>query len=258
MILTPTQQNVADAVLDEESDHRHHVVVALSGAHAYGFPSPDSDLDLKAIHVAPTESLLGLEAPREAFDRLETIDGVEVDYTSNELGLVLRGILKGNGNFLERVLGPILLRTSAELEGLRAIARGAFNRRVHHHYRGFASNQYTRVERDIQPPAKRVLYVLRTALTGTHLLRSGELVTDVTELIDDYGYPEARALIDRKRAGELTRLDPPTKMRWIAELDRALTELDGAYESSALPDEAPNRAEADAWLVRTRAERLKG
>ena len=32
------------------------MVVLLSGAHAYGFPSPDSDLDLKAIHLADTES----------------------------------------------------------------------------------------------------------------------------------------------------------------------------------------------------------
>ena len=257
MILSPKQRAVADAALDEECAHRHHVVIALSGAHAYGFPSPDSDLDLKAIHIAPTESLLGPDAPKEAYDRLEVIDGVEIDYTSNELGVVLRGILKGNGNFLERVLGPILLRPSAELEGLQAIARGAINRRVHHHYRGFASNQYTRVERDIQPPAKRVLYVLRTALTGTHLLLEGEVVTDVTQLLDTYGYGDAAELIEAKKAGELTRLDPPTKMRWIAELDRALSELDAAYASSPLPDEAPNRDEADAWLVSTRAAQLQ-
>ena len=256
MILTDNQRTVADAALDEECAQRHHVVIALSGAHAYGFPSPDSDLDLKAIHIAPTEALLGLDAPKEAFDRLEVIDGVEIDYTSNELGLVLRGILKGNGNFLERVLGPILLRSGPELEELQAIARGAFNRRVHHHYRGFASNQYTRVERDIQPPAKRVLYVLRTALTGTHLLLEGELVTDVTELLDRYGYGDAGELIEAKKAGELTRLDPPTKMRWIAELDHALSALDEAYDRSPLPDQAPNRDEANAWLIRTRAARL--
>ncbi|HYD42485.1 MAG TPA: nucleotidyltransferase domain-containing protein, partial [Anaeromyxobacter sp.] len=28
------------------------MVISLSGAHAYGFPSPDSDLDLKVIYVA--------------------------------------------------------------------------------------------------------------------------------------------------------------------------------------------------------------
>lgn len=52
-VLDPHAQRVADAVLAEEEGKRRHLVVALSGAHAYGFPSPDSDLDLKAIHLAP-------------------------------------------------------------------------------------------------------------------------------------------------------------------------------------------------------------
>ena len=45
-------------------------------------------------------------------------------------------------------------------------------------------------------------------------------------------------------------------MRWIGQLDRALSELDAAYDASPLPDEAPNRAEADAWLIQTRIAQL--
>ena len=52
-VLDPRQLAAADRLLDEESAKRRHLVVSLSGAHAYGFPSPDSDLDLKAIHLAP-------------------------------------------------------------------------------------------------------------------------------------------------------------------------------------------------------------
>ena len=33
---------------------------AVTGSHHYGFSSPDSDLDLKGIHLCPTEVLLGL------------------------------------------------------------------------------------------------------------------------------------------------------------------------------------------------------
>src|SRR5690606_22403890 len=49
-LLAAHPRAVADRVLDEESARRRHLVIALSGAHAYGFPSPDSDLDLKAVH----------------------------------------------------------------------------------------------------------------------------------------------------------------------------------------------------------------
>lgn len=131
----------------------------------YGFPSPDSDLDLKAIHVAPTADLLGFEAPPPTVDRAEVIDGVETDYTSNELAHALAGILGGNGNSLERVLGRMTAMASPLLDELRPLARRAFSRRVHRHYRGFAMNQLRFLEKE--PTAKKLLYVLRTTTTGS-------------------------------------------------------------------------------------------
>ena len=99
-VLSQSQMTVMARVLAEEGSAREHVVVYLSGAHAYGFPSPDSDLDLKAIHVAQTADLLGFEPPAPTVDRAEIVDDVEIDYTSNELAHALAGILGGNGNFL--------------------------------------------------------------------------------------------------------------------------------------------------------------
>ncbi|MEI8258485.1 MAG: nucleotidyltransferase domain-containing protein, partial [Deltaproteobacteria bacterium] len=102
-LLTDAQRNSSELVLAQEAARRQHLVVSLSGAHAYGFPSPDSDVDLKAIHIAPTARLVGLHPDPSSASRMEWIDGVEVDYSSNEVLAALGGILKGNGNFLERV-----------------------------------------------------------------------------------------------------------------------------------------------------------
>jgi len=229
-------------------------VIYLSGAHAYGFPSPDSDLDLKAIHIEPTRALLGFEPPVLTFDRAEVIDGVEIDYTSNELANVLAGILEGNGNFLERVLGRSTFTASPLLDELRPLARASLSRRVHKHYRGFASSQLRFLERD--PIVKKVLYVLRTALTGTHLLRSGELEADVTRLLDEYGFSDARELVLAKRAGERTAADPSLLEAWRPRLGVALKALDEAFARSTLPDEPPNAAALEAWLVEARRSRL--
>lgn len=255
-VLTETQRRVANDCLHEVSRERRHLVVALSGAHAYGFPSPDSDLDLKAIHIAPTSTFLGLDEPKLTADFMRIVEGVELDYTSNEIGPALRGILSGNGNYLERVLGELILRTSPEHDELVPLCRAALSRRVHHHYRGFAKQQHGAVLREAEPPAKRVLYVLRVALTGIHLLKSGELVADLTELMDEHGFGEARALVEAKRAGELTRLDAAAKARWLGHLERALTMLDAAYPTSCLPPEPPNKADLNAWLVETRRKAL--
>jgi predicted nucleotidyltransferase len=243
---------VAEQVLAEEEAKRRHLVVALSGAHAYGFPSPDSDLDLKGFHLEPTRRLVGLEPPPLHANRFEVIQGVEIDYSSNEIGPALASLLGGNGTYLERVLGPICMKTAAEFDELQTIARRNLSRAFYRHYHGFAEAQRRTFESATGPTAKRLLYVLRTALTGTHLLRTGELVTDLTAIMDSYGLGAARALVDAKRAGERTVLEETTRQVWLGELGRALAMLDEARDRSPLPEEAPARAEAEAWLIELR------
>lgn len=244
------QQSVADRVLDEEGVRRQHVVIALSGAHAYGFPSPDSDLDLKGIHVAPTSALVGLRTPNHTAERMEVIDGVEIDYSSNELGMALASILKANGNFLERVLGRCTMRTSPEHDALIPIVRKTISKRVFRHYIGFATSQ--RKDAEATKTAKRVLYVLRTALTGVHALRTGEIVADLTHLYAEYGFPEAAALIERKRAGERVALSEGEFESCRALLDRAFAAIVEAHQQSSLPEEPRGEDDLEAWLIEVR------
>ncbi|MGH7436774.1 MAG: nucleotidyltransferase domain-containing protein [Polyangiaceae bacterium] len=254
-VLTSTQHAVMDRVLDEEETRREHLVVYLSGAHAYGFPSPDSDLDLKAIHVAKTADLLGFEIPPATFDRAEVVDGVEIDYTSNELGHALAGILGGNGNFLERVLGRTTARASSLLDEVREVARRALSRRVHRHYRGFAMNQLRFLEKE--PTAKKLLYVLRTTTTGIHLLTTGELETDLARLASRYDLEEGRALIERKRAGERVGVEQHILDAWRPRIERLFARLDEAREASPLPEEPANEPEVRDWLLAVRRARFR-
>jgi predicted nucleotidyltransferase len=253
-LLSEHQRQVVLRVLSEEEARREHVVVYLSGAHAYGFPSPDSDLDLKAIHIAATPDLLGFDIPPPTADRAESIDGVEIDYTSNELAHALSGVLAGNGNFIERVLGRTVALSSAWLTDLAPIVRGALSRRVYRHYRGFALNQLKVLENE--PTAKKLLYVLRTSLTGIHLLSTGELEADLTRLVDRYGLPDAAAIIDRKRAGERALLDAPVLESWRSRIDALLEHLDGARAQSPLPDAPANESEVREWLLAARRARF--
>jgi predicted nucleotidyltransferase len=256
--LMPNAQQlaVADRVLDEESTAREHVVVSLSGAHAYGFPSPDSDLDLKAIHVERTARLVGLSSPPLHKDRMQIIDRVEIDYTSNELGPVLAGILGGNGNYIERVLGPIALRRSPLVDELAPLVAQSLSTRIHRHYNGFARGQLADFDEAAEPTAKKILYVLRTALTGIHALATGRIVTDVNQLLDEYGFAAAAELIVAKRAGERVVLDVALRERWRREVERALALLDETLARSPLPPEPRNRVALEAWLLEVRRTRF--
>lgn len=251
------QRQVALRALTEESAHRDHLVVHVSGAHAYGFPSPDSDLDLKAIHIADTRTLLGLAPPPPAANRLEIIDGVEIDYTSNELGQCVAGLLKGDGNMLERVFSRAWVgERDPRCDGLAEHTRATLSRRFHRHYAGFARSQYRRVLEDAVPSVKRVLYVLRTALTGVHLLRTSECEPDLTRLHERYAVPEVGALVEQKRRGETHPHSDPHAS--IAVMDRVLAMLDRAHDESDLPAEPPVEAASafERWLIETRMTAL--
>ena len=253
-LLTDAQASASRTALARESASRSHLVVSLSGAHAYGFPSPDSDVDLKAVHVAPTERLVGLARESGAPSKIEWIEGIEIDYSSNEIGDVLHGILKGNGNYLERINGHAAMSTSDELASLQPIATRATSKRVHRHYRGFAQSQLHAF--DEKPTAKKLLYVLRTALTGTHLLRTGELVVDVTEILAEYGFADAHELVIAKRRGENVILASEQVTAWRARVTKVFETLDRAHAESKLPDEPPSEDEMNAWLIALRRARF--
>src|SRR5262249_27256949 len=152
------------------------------------------------VHVATTAELVGLAPGDDPPDRIEIVEGVELDYGSNELGPVLRGAIKGNGNYLERILGELALAGDFPLlDRARPLVKPLLSRRVGRHYGGFATSQLRAF--DDKPTAKRALYVLRTAATGRKLLATGELVTDVAKLAD-FVPREIDELLAIKRTGE--------------------------------------------------------
>ncbi|MEZ4475268.1 MAG: nucleotidyltransferase domain-containing protein [bacterium] len=231
------------------------LLCAVTGAHLYGFPSPDSDLDLKGIHLAPTPTLLGLQVPSESHDRLEIFEGVECDLTTHEARMALSLLLRGNGNVLERLLSPLQLVGGPDVEALQALGRGAISQRFAAHYRGFF--QGMRREHDRQGTAKTMLYSLRVALTGTHLLRTGELEASLAVLGPEYGLPEVAELIAAKGAGQEkgpldAGLDAHFRGRW-AGLEQGLAL---ALARSPLSPEPQNAAACHDWLVGARLAEL--
>jgi uncharacterized protein len=251
-VLTAKQAEVARAFLAERERERKHLVIYLSGAHAYGFPSPDSDLDLKCVHIAPTRDLVGLDVVSDPNDRISIVDGVELDYGSNELSPVLRGALKGNGNYLERILGDLALGGHMTLLAeARAVVKPVLSRRVGRHYGGFAMSQLQAFDK--KPTAKRALYVLRTAATGHHALAHGEIVTDVARL-SEFVPAEIGELLEIKQRGERQELDAEHAKVWRERLTAAIDAIDTAWPLSVLPPDPPPAAvEAlDAWLREVR------
>lgn len=232
------------------------VQCGITGAHLYGFPSPDSDVDLKGVHFSPIEQLLGLNPPPETHDVLRPFEDVEHDLTTHECAMALRLLLRGNGNMLERLLSPFQLVEGRIAEDLAGLARGSISKVFASHYRGFFRG--IRREHENRRRKKTMLYSYRVALSGTHLMRSGELECDLRKLAPAYDFPLAMDLIREKETGdEHGTFEVDADSRYIEDWPRLEALLEESILRSELPSAPPNREEMTRWLVSARIRYVK-
>ena len=252
-------------------DPRLHRIVAaqpypllfatISGAHLYGFPSPDSDFDLRGSHVLPIENVIGLEASDETIQDSHIIEGMEMDIVSHDVKKFFGLLLKKNGYVLEQLFSPLVVQTTPEHEELKAIARNTANRtgvitKHHsHHYFGFAETQWKLFLKESPRRVKPLLYVYRVLLTGIHLMRTGEIEANLVTLNDGFRLPYIADLVSRKLSGpEKSKLEDADIAFHESEYQRLRTELQAAHDASTLP-ELPSdetRAALNDLLVRVR------
>src|SRR5690606_15789838 len=124
------------------ASHPHPLLFAtVSGAHLYGFPSPDSDFDLRGAHILRLEAFGGLDEPEETHELMDNRNGMELDLVTHDVRKFFRMLLKPNGYALEQVLSPLVVTAMPEHTELCAIARRGITRHYGHHYAGFARGQ---------------------------------------------------------------------------------------------------------------------
>ncbi|MDX3454788.1 nucleotidyltransferase domain-containing protein [Streptomyces sp. ME02-8801-2C] len=224
----------------------------VSGAHLYGFPSRDSDVDLRGVHLLPTADLVGLREPEETRSRMWERDGVELDLVTHDLRKFVRLMLRRNGYVLEQLLSPLVVHTSDTHGELVALAPGVITSHHAHHYRGFAVTQWRLFEKTGE--LKPLLYTFRVLLTGIHLMRAGEVQAHLPTLVGEIGEAPAYLpeLVAAKAEHEHGAADVD-HARVAADVERLHRVLDEAQAASGLPD-APAAYDAlHDFVVRVRS-----
>ena len=247
------------------SDPRLHRIVAaqpypllfatISGAHLYGFPSPDSDFDLRGVHVLPLRNVVGLEVRDETVQDSSIIEGLEMDIVSHDVRKFFNLLLKKNGYVLEQLFSPLVVHTTPEHAELKDLARTCITKHHSHHYFGFAETQWKLFLKESPHRAKPLLYVYRVLLTGIYLMRTGEVEANLVTLNQEFRLPYIAELVARKLAGpEKSKLDEADTAFHESEYQRLRAELQAAHDASTLP-ELPSdetRSALNALLVRLR------
>lgn len=207
-----------------------------SGSRAWGFPSANSDYDVRFIYVRPAESYLAIRPVRDVIE-IPIVD--EIDLSGWDLQKALYLLYKSNPALLEWLSCPIVYyEDELHFKPFRALSITAFKATAaFHHYRSMARQHIARMSTGELVRLKHYLYTIRPILACNWILRNNSqppmLFSDLVDAI--VGEDSVRGEIDRllklKAAAEEIKEIPhvPAVMSYI-------TEQLAFLEQSPVPD----------------------
>ena len=227
------------------------VFATISGAHLYGFASPDSDVDLRGAFLLPAQALLGLHPPDETLS-IEDKSVIDLDWVAHDVRKFARMMTNHNGYVLEQLYSPLVVVSTPAHQELMDLGRGCVTKPTVRHYQGFARGRRHRLA-EPDPTVKHLLYAYRVLLTGIHLMQTGEVVANVTILNERFRIAEIDDLVARKRTGaEKMPLNERDQQVHDAILDKLEAQLESAHAASHLPDEPTSVQALNDLVVRLR------
>jgi len=241
------------------------VYITISGSHLYGFPSSDSDIDIRCCHIIDTKLFFHLSRPSEIVQWKGDINGQLVEFESQEIQKTIGLAMGNNSNILEHIFSKNLLTSEPmEYQRLSELTRQSISKIVFNPYHGLAEFNYKKFIESMNPTyrdklVKKYLYVIRAYLVGTHALNTGEIQPNIRphiRALDNAGDRNLiQELIEKKEDAEyqITAIDHRKCREVIARLKGR---MEIAKMESKLPDKPTNREAWDNFLLNVRLRNL--
>lgn len=160
--------------LEEEKDIKI-LLACETGSRAWGFPSPDSDYDVRIIYVHKKDWYLKLKEEKDTIELM--LDDNLVDITGWDIRKTLRLLYKSNPALLERLQSPIVYQSDEKVvEQLLELAKTSYSRiSTLHHYLSLAKKCFADVEDAPSYKLKRFFYALRATIACYWILEKDEM-----------------------------------------------------------------------------------
>lgn len=185
-----------------ERDENIRILHAVeSGSRAWGFPSPDSDYDVRFIYIRKPEYYLKLEKTR---DVIELPINDMFDINGWDLNKTLRLLHGSNPTLFEWMTSPIVYRRTDFIDRIQPIMDSYFSCKSGlYHYLSIAEGNYRDYLKGDIVRAKKYFYVLRPILACKWILdkqtKPPMLFRELMECeLDDNLKPSVTRLLDLK------------------------------------------------------------
>ena len=169
--------DIENAIQQElsEIEEKHGVKIIHcieSGSRAWGFPSPDSDYDVRFIYAHPKDWYVSLYEKRDVIER--PIDEV-LDISGWDIKKALQLMQKANGPLYEWLNSPIVYRQKPEhVATLLSLAKSCYNPiGIFHHYKAMTQSKTNELQGQKEVKLKTYLYALRTAMCCEWIIKQG-------------------------------------------------------------------------------------
>lgn len=168
-------QNVEKIIQEKLNDIERHENVKIlhcveSGSRAWGFPSPDSDYDVRFIYVRPKEYYLKLDKTRDVIEW--QLDDT-LDINGWDLQKMLRLLHGSNPTVFEWENSPIVYRTSDDWDKVAKVIDDYFNpKKGMYHYLSMAKRTYNEHIKKEKVKLKKYFYALRPILACEHIRKT--------------------------------------------------------------------------------------
>jgi uncharacterized protein len=141
-----------------------------SGSRAWGFPSKDSDYDVRFLYYRPTNWYLGLEPKRDVIE--EPINDL-LDISGWDLDKTLKLYRKSNPNILEWVQSKIIYKKEPIFDEILSIKEQCFNPHASvQHYLNMASDNRKKWLLQERVKIKKYLYTIRPLLCAEWVIKN--------------------------------------------------------------------------------------
>ncbi len=159
------QERIQAALKAIEEDKDVTILWACeTGSRAWGFPSPDSDQDVRIIYRHKPEWYVSV------WEKRDTIEYMSEDKMLDVVGWDIRKCLqllwKSNAPLLERIQSPVIYREVAGfISPMMAVAEACYSPiSTMYHYLGMAKKTFGEVEGADEVRLKKLFYALRAAM----------------------------------------------------------------------------------------------
>lgn len=156
-----------------EATHELQLIYACeSGSRAWGFPSQDSDYDVRFLYVRDLRWYLSVAARSDVIE--EQIDG-ELDIGGWDVKKALGLMRRGNAPLIEWLASPIVyLERRAAVQPLRALIETVLlPESVCHHYLAQTRRILATIGQSQETTLKKYFYVMRSLLAARWVVERG-------------------------------------------------------------------------------------